>query len=147
MNDYTYVLDTDYKNLSLKFINYEKELDKTRYFLNNYSDANTSNDKITSNQSKLTDINSKLSFDESMINNYIQNILPNSELLRKVGVVDLDGVTLSQMDQIIDRLKANGNTADEQYNKIIERKYGNVANLLIKLLGLILIIISFYILK
>lgn len=147
MNDYTYVLDTDYKNLSLKFINYEKELDKTRYFLNNYSDANTSNDKITSNQSKLTDINSKLSFDESMINNYIQNILPNSELLRKVGVADLDGISLSQMDQIIDRLKANGNTADEQYNKIIERKYGNVANLLIKLLGLILIIISFYILK
>jgi len=148
MQHKTKILDTDYKNLNLRLSDYDEKISKARYFLNNYTDNGANQSAlITKYMSLLSGISDKLDGEEEMLRDYIENTLETSEIMRSNGLVEIMNRALSDFDRVIDDKKSANQTMNEHRRQIVLSKDKNRGILFFKLLGMILIMISFYIIS
>lgn len=148
MQHKTKILDTDYKNLNLRLSDYDEKISKARYFLNNYTDNGVNQSAlITKYMSLLSGVSDKLDDEEEMLRDYIENTLETSEIMRSNGLVEIMNRALSDFDRVIDDKKLANQTMNEHRRQIVLSKDKNRGILFFKLLGMILIMISFYIIS
>jgi hypothetical protein len=147
MDKKTNILDTDYKNLTLRLGKYDEGLSKIRHFLNNYTDMENQSIMLNKYNSNIYDIRQKLIKEQEMLRGYVLNTLENSEILRNEGLTNISSKTLSDFDKVINDKKSINHSTNEHKEQIILSKEKNSGILFFKLIGMFLIAISFYIIR
>ena len=147
MDKKTNILDTDYKNLTLRLGKYDESLSKIRHFLNNYTDMENQSIMINKYNTSIYDIRLKLIKEQQMLREYISNTLENSEIMRNEGLTNISSKTLSDFDKVINDKKSINHSTNEHKEQIILSKEKNSGILFFKLIGMFLIAISFYIIR